>query len=334
MRRRFINKSGITFDYTNYMTIEALENEVSISFPQTIEYGINGVGWKKLYKGQEIVINRGVFLSVKYSLPEGSEFGSISISGSCNLKGNCLSLVFYDAASKNNNLSTYSNCLKGLFSDCKGIKTVDADFLLATTLASSCYFYMFKGCTSLTTAPELPATTLDTACYFHMFYNCTSLTNAPSILPATTLASNCYNSMFYGCTSLTTAPILPATTLAERCYCNMFDSCTSLVYAPNLPATNLAEQCYQRMFGNCRSLTTAPDLPATKLAKYCYEDMFYGCSNLNYIKAMFTTTPSTSYTLNWVYGVASSGTFVKNKNATWSVTGVDGIPSGWTVQTA
>jgi len=31
------------------------------------------------------------------------------------------------------------------------------------------------GCTSLTTAPELPATTLVTCCYDHMFYGCTSL---------------------------------------------------------------------------------------------------------------------------------------------------------------
>ena len=62
--------------------------------------------------------------------------------------------------------------------------------------------------------------------------------------------------------------------------------------------------------------------------------MFYGCTKLNYIKAMFTTRPSTSYTSNWVSGVAATGTFVKNSAATWNVTGVNGIPSGWTVTTA
>ena len=62
--------------------------------------------------------------------------------------------------------------------------------------------------------------------------------------------------------------------------------------------------------------------------------MFYGCTNLNYIKAMFTTSPSSSYTGNWVSGVASSGTFVKNSAASWNVTGVNGIPRGWTVQKA
>lgn len=62
--------------------------------------------------------------------------------------------------------------------------------------------------------------------------------------------------------------------------------------------------------------------------------MFINCSNLNYIKAMFTTTPTTSYTAQWVSGVAATGTFVKNSAATWNVTGVNGIPDGWTVQTA
>ena len=66
----------------------------------------------------------------------------------------------------------------------------------------------------------------------------------------------------------------------------------------------------------------------------CYGNMFQGCSSLNYIKAMFTTTPSSTYTSNWVNGVASSGTFVKNSAAQWDVSGVHGVPTGWTVQTA
>jgi hypothetical protein len=49
---------------------------------------------------------------------------------------------------------------------------------------------------------------------------------------------------------------------------------------------------------------------------------------------MFITAPSNSYTSNWVSGVSSTGTFVKNAAATWDVTGVNGIPSGWTVETA
>ena len=62
--------------------------------------------------------------------------------------------------------------------------------------------------------------------------------------------------------------------------------------------------------------------------------MFYGCKLLTYIKAMFITTPSNTYTQNWVSNVVSTGTFVKNSAGTWDVSGVNGIPSGWTVQTA
>ena len=155
--------------------------------------------------------------------------------------------------------------------------------------------------------------TLDTltcaATFTGLFGSCTGLTSAENlILPATTLVVSCYQSMFAGCTNLTTAPALPATTLAMACYTGMLAICTSL--------------------------TTAPALPATTLADGCYVSMFEGCTNLNYIKAMFTTTPSTTYTQNWVDGVSSTGTFVKNSAAQWDVTGADGIPSGWTVETA
>jgi len=70
------------------------------------------------------------------------------------------------------------------------------------------------------------------------------------------------------------------------------------------------------------------------LVNYCYNNMFKSCTSLNYIKAMFTTTPSTAYTSTWVSGVASRGTFVKNSAATWTTKGVHGIPTNWTVQTA
>jgi hypothetical protein len=87
------------------------------------------------------------------------------------------------------------------------------------------------------------------------------------------------------------------------------------------------------MFEGCTSLTTAPELPATTLASYCYDSMFYGCSKLNYIKMLATDISATSCLSNWVYNVSPTGTFVKNKNATWTVTGTSGVPSGWTVKT-
>ena len=124
---------------------------------------------------------------------------------------------------------------------------------------------------------------------------------------------------------------LPFTTLADYCYYSMFSGCTSLVNAPELPATTLASYCYNSMFSDCTSLVTAPELPATTLVNNCYGRMFIQCTNLNYIKALFTTGPSSIYTQYWVSYVPSTGTFVKNPEATWEVYGVNGIPDGWKV---
>ena len=68
----------------------------------------------------------------------------------------------------------------------------------------SMFCSLFKGCTGLAecTPGVLPATTLVPMCYYSMFSGCTSLTTAP-VLPATTLVPMCYSVMFYGCTSLT-----------------------------------------------------------------------------------------------------------------------------------
>lgn len=127
--------------------------------------------------------------------------------------------------------------------------------------------------------------------------------------------------------------VLPATTLTDRCYQNLFYNCSSLVNPPVLPATELTYMCYYRMFTNCTSLTTAPELPAETLADVCYGQMFDGCSSLNYIKCLASDKEANMCTGNWVFGVASSGTFVKSPNITewvWQ-RGFDGIPEGWTV---
>lgn len=101
-----------------------------------------------------------------------------------------------------------------------------------------------------------------------------------------------------------------------------------------LPATALAKGCYSSMFSNCMGLTTAPELPATALAEGCYNYMFSNCTSLGRIKAMFLTQPGENYTQAWVVNVKSTGVFIKNSAATWEVTGGNGIPDGWTVQTA
>ena len=207
------------------------------------------------------------------------------------------------------------------------------DFATYNTVVNYAFYRLFRGCTSLTKAPELPATTLAESCYKTMFYGCTSLKKAPE-LPATTLADYCYCHMFNGCTSLSEAPELPETKLSQYCYQNMFDGCTSLTKAPVLPATTLANGCYFQMFKGCTSLTKAPVLPATTLADYCYDNMFNGCSSLNEVHCKMPSSYSSSdisstYAGSWLSNVASTGTFYTNADANWS-SGASGIPTGWT----
>ena len=169
-------------------------------------------------------------------------------------------------------------------------------------------------------------------CFMSMFSNCAGLEKvSKNFLPATTLAENCYDSMFSNCTSLVNAPELPATTLADSCYVGMFYNCTSLVNTPELPATVLANYCYESMFEGCTSLVQAPELPATTLAEGCYGYMFQDCTSLNYIKMLATDISADMCLDYWVNNVSETGTFVKSKDATWNVTGISGIPTGWNV---
>ena len=144
--------------------------------------------------------------------------------------------------------------------------------------------------------------TVDTqnARFCSLFKDCSVLTSAPD-LPATTLATNCYDYMFSGCTSLTAAPELKATELARSCYNNMFAGCTSLTSAPVLPATTLANSCYNSMFSGCTSLTSAPKLSAEKLANYCYYSMFYNCKRLSTVTMLAPASEIKSYSLCYYY---------------------------------
>ena len=128
--------------------------------------------------------------------------------------------------------------------------------------------------------------------------------------------------------------ILPATTLSSHCYYSMFQDCTSLIEAPELPATTLADNCYVYMFNGCTSLTEAPQLLATTLASYCYSGMFKGCSNLNKITMLATDISASNCLYDWVYGVASRGTFIKNAAMTSLPSGINGIPFDWAVENA
>ena len=128
------------------------------------------------------------------------------------------------------------------------------------------------------------------------------------------------------------------TSLEDKDYVfyRMFHYCTKMIDASNLilPATTLAKDCYNSMFQGCTRLTTSPELSATTLARYCYSDMFSECTSLNHITMLATNISASGCLALWVYGVASTGTFVKHPGMTSLPTGESGIPKGWTVEDA
>ena len=341
-----VTYSGTVQDYSKEpFTITAMLGTSTVTIAKvgspddiTLEYRKNADEWTAYNIGDAISLSVGEFVQFRAGEGGNSTFSQSSSnyytvsSDSSNsnyfsASGNIMSL--YDSSLSKTTMTSYG--FYQLFYGCKSLRYASNLILPATTMAESCYRSMFYGCCWLTKAPELPATTVADFCYNNMFCGCSVLETAPKRLPAMTLASFCYSWMFSDCSCLWVAPELPATTLADDCYNSMFKNC-NLTTAPKLPATKLASACYYGMFYNCE-FTTAPDLPAKDLELDCYTEMFYGCYNLNSIKAVFTTEPSDTYTGNWLSGVASTGTFVKSKDATWNVTGVNGVPEGWTVTT-
>ncbi len=76
-------------------------------------------------------------------------------------------------------------------------KAGDENFLPVTEM-----WLTFRGCTSLTTAPEIPSSVTS---MIDTFFGCTSLTAAPAIPSSVTKMIG----TFVGCTSLKTAPAIP-----------------------------------------------------------------------------------------------------------------------------
>ena len=247
VRETDYSKEPLTFKILSYGTINWTTSDSSNT--KTIEYKLNDGEWTHITSNTEpsasaIVVTRGnkiQFRGNNTSYSDGLSYNTFgSSTAEFEVEGNIMSLIYGD--NFKNKLTINDYAFGGLFRACANLVSAENLILPATTVAYYCYYYMFYGCSSLTSAPKLPATTLANFCYFGIFWNCKSLSAAPA-LPATTLASKCYSFMFQGCSSLTTAPELPATTLADSCYQYMFYGCTSLNYIKCLATDISATSC-------------------------------------------------------------------------------------------
>lgn len=276
-------------DLTPYVTMTAASKQTFVmmctenyTLPD-LECSVNNGKWQKVEADQGVEFGGDLgSLRLRGICPNGTatdweNYSTITFSDE-NVKVDCSgdirTLIDYTA----HETAATGNCrFCSLFKGCSVLTS--APELRATALKIRCYNSMFEGCTSLTKAPDLPATELQQRCYESMFEGCKSLTKAPD-LPAPKLESWCYEAMFRGCEALTDAPKLSAEDLAWDCYSYMFEGCKSLDKAPALPATTLQPGCYSYMFANCTKLTDAPELNATTIIANAYQSMFEGCTSL------------------------------------------------------
>ena len=129
-----------------------------------------------------ININQVENLCLKGNNPNGWSYGPtintvFFITGDVSISGNIMGLLDNGATSgEEGDITAIPSdyCFYSLFSR-STVTSVSEDFLPATSLAESCYRYMFKGCSNLTTAPNLPATNLVQDCYASMFMDCSKL---------------------------------------------------------------------------------------------------------------------------------------------------------------
>lgn len=274
-------------DLTPYVTMTAASKQTFVmkcagnyTLPD-LEYSVNNGTWQK-------VVALGL---VNF----GGDLGSLRLRGKCP----------NGTATNDKEFSRIDFGNLNVKVDCFGDIRTLIDYTAYKTVATgNCRFIsLFKGCSVLTSAPQLPAKALKDECYYSMFEGCTSLEQAPD-LPATVLKIRCYDSMFKGCTALKKAPMLSAKDLAGFCYERMFDGCTSLVDAPDLPATTLQPACYSYMFANCESLKIAPVLGAEELKSSCYYYMFQNCKKLEFVTMLATS--AAFYSLEqWLNGAGT-----------------------------
>lgn len=189
----------ITYDNTipsvegDYFYIEA-QNETLLSFndsllyynSEKIEYSIDSYTWNPLSE----IVNTGITLKkfdrIFFRNIEGEIYNTSSTDGlrlfAINDKnitviiGGDLHTVMFKYTDKVYTL-TNEYCFARLFNTDTQIIEANDLILPATTLSKGCYYGMFEGCTSLTTAPELPATILADNCYYGMFNGCSNLSS-------------------------------------------------------------------------------------------------------------------------------------------------------------
>ena len=158
---------------------------------------------------------------------------------------------------------------RSLFYDCSSLKSVGN---LTGTERVTDMGFMFSGCESLTSIPQMDTSKVKDMGY--MFNGCTSLTSIPQM--DTSSVTNMEN-MFRDCKSLTSIPQLDTSSVTDMS--EMFSHCESLTSIPQMDTKNVTSM--YSLFEYCTSLTSIPQMDTSKVKDMGY--MFNGCTSLTSI---------------------------------------------------
>lgn len=167
----------------DYLAFKALEGDVIMAKPEAVslQYSADRMNWNDMESDVTIPVGSTYF------------FRNASDEVATDMANTTLSLT-----SKKGKVAASGNIMSLLDKTCESVTVGDNGFK-----------NLFKDCTILTTAPELPAMTLGQSAYESMFSGCTSL-NSDFELPAETASQDCYKNMFYGCSSMSSIIITRA----------------------------------------------------------------------------------------------------------------------------
>lgn len=116
-------------------------------------------------------------------------------------------------------------CCQYMFYHCYDLKAVPN--MPATTLAQSCYAYMFNGCSKLTETNDfsnIESFNFSSCCQY-MYQNCKGIKSVS--IPDRTLGNAAFNYMFAG-SGIENATLMMSTLPSSACMQHMFDGCSSL----------------------------------------------------------------------------------------------------------
>lgn len=208
-RRERLKKQPLTFKVTSDGVIRWTSSYTNSSVYKTIQYSKNGGDWA----------------SIKSAT--GSSAPSIGVSAGDTVQFRGTNNYYSSATSRYNGFSG-TTCSFEMEGNIMSLINSTNFSGLTSIPAAYAFCYMFFSCTGLTNAGNLlfPATGLTDYCYNNMFRACTSLTKAPE-LPAETLVSYAYNLMFSGCTNLNYIKCLATNISASNCTTNWLSSVAS-----------------------------------------------------------------------------------------------------------